>query len=75
MIAICQMTLTFGWSSDLVLWLLMALYEAWSAKNHRRVYGCKVNLKLYFLVFPVNFKYSSNTQFKLLVSVNPAHFD
>ena len=74
-IAICQTTLTFGWKSDLAVWLFVASYEAWSAKNREQVYGCKVYLKLYFLASLANFKYSSSGQFKLLVSVSPSCFD
>ena len=74
MTAICQMTLTFGWRPNLAVWHFVALYKAWSAKNHGHVYSCKVYLKLYFLASLMNFKYSSSAQFKLLVSVNPSHF-
>lgn len=74
-ITICQMTLTFWWRSDLVVWLSAASYEAWSAKNHGQVQGCEVYLKLHFLASLVNFKYPSNAVFKLLFSVNPSHSD
>lgn len=74
-IAICQMTLTFRWRPDFVVWLFVALYEAWSAKNHEQVYGCIVYLKLYFLASLANYKYSSSVEFKLLVAVNLPRFE